>query len=313
MKTSGAEWVNINAKAKKIQNLEDKIRKIKENLRYERLPQKRAKISQRIHSLASKVSYMKCEETSKQEQQVVQKVRVDSKSFYKFARRLKPNNNIGPIKDGDQLLTGEKDIADVLQRQFLSVYPQPTEKIENVHEFCMSEIKEEDLNEIAINEQLVTEIIEELPSNSSPGDDGMGTKDIKIAKYGIAKPLAMIFTNSMDRFRGLEEPYLSKICPIAKPNKSKKDPSSYRPISLTSQIVKIMERIIARKILEHLEKQNMDDPQQYGFKKSKSAQQQLLKGLQYIIEHVEDGNVDTIYLDYARAFDKISHSHTSEN
>ena len=153
MKKSCAKWVNIKANAKKIHNLEDKLRKIKENLRYEGFPQKRAKISQRIHSLASKISNLKCKETSKQEQQLVQKVRVDSKSFYKYARRLKPNNDIGPIKDGEQLLTGDKDIADVLQRQFLSVYSHPTEKIENVHEFCMSEIKEGDLNEIAIERQ----------------------------------------------------------------------------------------------------------------------------------------------------------------
>ena len=89
-------------------------------------------------------------------------------------------------------------------------------------------------------------MIEQLPSNSSGDDEGITSSDIEDCKYGIAKPLTMILNRSLKEHEPLECPYISKIFPVAKPNKKKSDAASYRPISLTSQIVKIIKRVLPK-------------------------------------------------------------------
>ena len=147
-----------------------------------------------------------------------------------------------------------------------------------------------------------------MPGNSGAGCDEIRSGVIKKAKTGLAKPLSMLFRASLDTQLPLEEPYETEICPIIKPNKSKHDPSSYRPIALCSQIVKIMERVIIDNITAHLEKNGLTDNAQFGFVKGKSAVQQLIRYVHYIVNNVEDGRVDAIYLDFAKAFDVVNHS-----
>ena len=93
------------------------------------------------------------------------------------------------------------------------------------------------------------------------------------------------------------------ITPVYKSG-DKSNLKNYRPISLLSSISKILERLIYNKITEHLSKTLSH--YQFGFQKLKSTLQQLL--LYFNDLSVSDNPVDTIYLDFTKAFDSVPHN-----
>ena len=92
----------------------------------------------------------------------------------------------------------------------------------------------------------------------------------------------------------------------------KKKPSSsiinYRPISLTSSICKVFELILKNALTTHFVKNSLLNPDQYGFQKRKSTLLQLLSSTtDWYANLNEKAQTDIIYIDYAKAFDTVSH------
>ena len=83
---------------------------------------------------------------------------------------------------------------------------------------------------------------------------------------------------------------------------------NYRPISLTSIVCKIFESLIRDGITAHLHMNNVINASQHGFMSKKSCLTNLLEYLEELTRLVDEGNsVDVIYLDFAKAFDKVPH------
>ena len=89
---------------------------------------------------------------------------------------------------------------------------------------------------------------------------------------------------------------------------SKSDASNYRPISLTSVLCKLCEHILHPTILTHLANHKILSDAQHGFRKRRSCDTQLLLALNDFARGLEDkSQADIIFLDFAKAFDKVSH------
>jgi hypothetical protein len=102
---------------------------------------------------------------------------------------------------------------------------------------------------------------------------------------------------------------LGFICPILKPDGSRQNAASWRPISLTSHVIKTLERVIRSQIVSYLEYFNLMDPNQHGSRQRRSCLSQLLEHHDDILRKMEEGgNVDVIYTDFAKAYDKVDHS-----
>ena len=83
---------------------------------------------------------------------------------------------------------------------------------------------------------------------------------------------------------------------------------NYRPVALTSHIVKVFERVVRRALVSHLEQHGLLPNGQHGFRAMRSTLTQLLSYWDNMLERVEDGGgVDAIYLDFSKAFDKVEH------
>ena len=81
---------------------------------------------------------------------------------------------------------------------------------------------------------------------------------------------------------------------------------SYRPISLLCILSKVLERCVYNHCYYHLEPQIFDV--QHGFMRGKSRTTQLLEVYHNILDSVANGKqVDAIYLDLSKAFDKVPH------
>ncbi len=82
----------------------------------------------------------------------------------------------------------------------------------------------------------------------------------------------------------------------------------YRPISLTSVVCKMIERIIRDKIVEHMESHNLFSVHQYGFRKGYSCVTQLIEVLDEWTEIIDQSDsVDVVFLDFKKAFDTVPH------
>jgi len=69
-----------------------------------------------------------------------------------------------------------------------------------------------------------------------------------------------------------------------------------------------MERIIKNSLVEHLTRNKIINDTQHGFMKGKSCLTNLLDFLEAVYEKLDRGKaVDIIYLDFAKAFDKVPH------
>ena len=80
---------------------------------------------------------------------------------------------------------------------------------------------------------------------------------------------------------------------------------------MTSVVCKVIEKLIRKKwvVVVHLEKFNMLTDRQFGFRKGKSCVTNLLSFYDRVAEDMQerDGWVGSIYLDFKKAFDTVSH------
>ena len=104
----------------------------------------------------------------------------------------------------------------------------------------------------------------------------------------------------------------STIIPILKPGKPSDSPSSYssyRPISLTSCISKLFERMILGRLTYFLEQQGILSPVQAGFRPGRSTVDQDLFLSQSIADsfHQSKPGARTVLatVDFAKAFDSV--------
>ena len=96
------------------------------------------------------------------------------------------------------------------------------------------------------------------------------------------------------------------IIPIHKVGKSKKDPESYRPISLISCLGKLMERILNKRLIWCLKSNNILAPSQTGYRSHRSTEDQLML-LSQEIENAfqKKERVVSVFFDLSKAFDKV--------
>ena len=103
---------------------------------------------------------------------------------------------------------------------------------------------------------------------------------------------------------------LANVVPVYKKG-DKEYTENYRPISLLPIISKELERCIFIKIRQHFSRIIYDH--QHGFLQGKSCVTNLLEALDYIGACLDKGGqVDMVYLDMSKAFDRINHKRLTQ-
>ena len=98
----------------------------------------------------------------------------------------------------------------------------------------------------------------------------------------------------------------SFILPQLKPASNKSEPSSGRPIAVTSQLIKVFECVIKNELSEYVENNNLLGHFQQGFRRGRSCLSTLMTFSEEILKPLEEGvNVESLFLDFTKAFDKV--------
>ncbi|CAM5156864.1 unnamed protein product [Eretmochelys imbricata] len=149
--------------------------------------------------------------------------------------------------------------------------------------------------------------LEQLNGTKSGGPDNLHPRILKELAHEIASPLARIFNESVNSGVVLYDWRIANIVPIFKKGK-KSDPGNYRPVSLTSVVYKVLEKILKEKVVKDIEVNGKWDKIQHGFTKGRSCQTNLISFFEKITDFLNKGNtVDLIYLDFSKAFDTVPH------
>ena len=90
-------------------------------------------------------------------------------------------------------------------------------------------------------------------------------------------PLMMLFRKSMETGEVPEQWREGNVTAIFKKKGSRCEPGNYRPVSLTSQIGKIFERLIRDRVVKFLEENNKLRDSQHGFRARRSCLTNLLE------------------------------------
>jgi len=83
----------------------------------------------------------------------------------------------------------------------------------------------------------------------------------------------------------------------------------YRPISNLSVLLKLLERLVARQLMEYLSLADLLPPLQSGFRQGHSTETAVLRVLSDILQAVDRGDLAAlVLLDLSAAFDTVDHS-----
>ena len=109
------------------------------------------------------------------------------------------------------------------------------------------------------------------------GDKTPGMDNIRIAQLlhlppNYIKAIADLHTSTLSTKYFPQLSKQTKMIFIHKPSKTRTDPYSYRPISLLNTLGKLLEKIIAHRLLYFLEYHNILSDLQFGFRKGRSTQ-----------------------------------------
>jgi len=238
-----------------------------------------------------------------------QNIKRDSKSFYRYmSSKQKRKAKIGPLQnDQGKIITEDEETAEMLNNYFGSVLTE--EDINNIPEPkpMFKGNDDQRLHNVDITEEIVLEMLGSLREDKTPGIDELHPKFLKEVRNEIGATLSQIFNESIETGEMPRDWKDAIITPLFKKG-SRSDTSNYRPVSLTCIICKILEKIIKSNIVEHLIKNEIINDSQHGFMKGRSCLSNLLDFFEEVYENLDKNNsVDIIYLDFAKAFDKVPH------
>ena len=232
----------------------------------------------------------------------------DFKEFFKYFSNIsKSKTKIGPLTKDGILAESDLEKAEILNSHFSSVFIE--ENLNHIPQYDLPPTKyiSYPFKDFIISEEEAEYHINHLTDNKSPDPDEIHPIILKSAPQSFSHALTILYNRSLTFGEVPVDWKLAHITPVFKKGKQT-DPSNYRPISLTSIVCKILEKIIREKMFHHLVTNKLISDSQHGFIKGKSCLTNLIEFFENIINWNDENNpIDCIYLDISRAFDTVAH------
>ena len=228
-----------------------------------------------IYDIESKIKVTIFEQQKLREEKAVQTVKENPAYFFSFAKRSnKTNSKVGPLYDeNNNLQSDHKLMADLLQAQYTRVFSDPNSPNKQLPKLNLNCC--DNINNIEFTKDDIISAISEIKENSACGEQDIPAIVLRKCKDILSYPILCMWKESFESGIIPEKYKYQCITPIHKKD-SKAIPANYRPISLTSHIIKIFERVIRDKIVKYLEGNNLLFCNQHGFRPQRSCFTQLL-------------------------------------
>ena len=244
------------------------------------------------------------------EKNIAMNTKSNPKKFWKYTQsKLKTRAGIPDLESVDNdghktLATDDLSKANLFQNYFGGVFTaEPDGDMPTFEERDYEDI----LSSLNITEDMVLEKLCKMKINKSPGPDSIHPRVIREISKELCKPLQIIFQVSLTTHTLPDDWKHGQVTAIYKKG-AKTKAQNYRPVSLTSVVCKTLESIVRDSIIKHMIKNNLFSPKQFGFIGGRSTTLQLLHVLNIWTEILDQGGeLDVIYCDFMKAFDKVPH------
>ena len=249
-----------------------------------------------------------------------------AKTFWKEFNKMfkkKTDNQVEPlIDDKGQVKTEKKEINDTMFSTFFEA--KHLEPFNFDEEFCntvnhmyneainspLENQNDEDLDAQNLNKIItIDEIQKTIKQINSSGKsfDNMSFHPtmLKHLRAKTLKYLCKIFNLCMSKKKWVWKS--SEVIFLKKPGKETySKPGSYRPISITSYVGKLLERILGNRIESFLSVKKLQDPYQEGFSKGKNSIRYLNRlNLSIHADKIQKLTTLCLFIDFEKAFDSV--------
>ena len=215
----------------------------------------------------------------------------------------KDASGTAPLKQDGVLISDAKGKANILNKQYASVFteedtgelpdlgPSPFPKMDNP----------------TITQSGVEKLLHNLNPNKAAGPDKLSPRFLKEVSKELSPLYTLLFQKSVDEGQVPTQWRTADVLPIFKKGE-KYDPANYRPVSLTAITSKLLEHMMAKSIMTHLEDNGLPTNSQHGFRSKRSCETQLLNFTQELVKGMADGQqYDVNVMDFSKAFDRVPH------
>ena len=132
------------------------------------------------------------------ERRAVEKIKANPKYFFSYAKSFsKVRQNISSLLNGNQeLATDRKELANILQQQFSSVYSDPNCPDVSAPTFTVPPVIRSD-TEVVLRQDCIEEAISEIKLDSASGPDGIPAILLKRCAASLSLPIYLLWSESM--------------------------------------------------------------------------------------------------------------------
>jgi hypothetical protein len=228
----------------------------------------------------------------------------DQRSIFQYVGSfLKSKHMIIPtLIDADKNVFSDIEKAEVLAKFFVSVFNKTEEFTPEI-----KTLNKDQLRLLMVTKNYVYEILKQLKPKNNTSPDKIPNIFLKMCSTSLCSPLAKLFNLSLITGKFPQQWLHAIVIPLPKPG----NPNlieNYRPISLTSSMSKLMEKIIYKELFKFFEENNLIPDCQHGFRPNKSVTTQLVETYDDWTNALENKkNIDVIFFDVKKAFDRLPH------
>jgi hypothetical protein len=247
------------------------------------------------------------------EMKIASESKSNPKLVYSYINnQLKNKSGIKSLvgKDGIEL-RGIEEITECLNNEFLEAFTKDDGQTEPntslMHKSIKIVSKMSIDPETAFNQDAVKIRLESLDLYKAPGVDGISPFVLNKCSDVLSYPLSLMYIKSFKTGMVPSAWKSANVSPIFKKG-VKSCPSNYRPVSLTSILCRVKERILRDEMVRYLITNKLISQDQHGFVPAKSCITNLIETMDIVTEALNRGFfVILILLDFSRAFDTVCH------
>lgn len=225
------------------------------------------------------------------------------KMFWEYIKTKRSNSSIGlRFSYNDEYFENEQDISNAFAKYFKSVYSNSTPL---QGDFSFKDYNLDGLNVKDVSIPEIINAIKSLKPQAAVGVDGLPGYFFKAFVDILAVPLQLIFNRSLRTNTFPEAFKIGRVAPIHKSGNTSVI-TNYRAITVLSAPSKIFERVLYNRIYSHVSPVLIEE--QHGFVNKKSTVTNLCIFSDYLAREINNAQIDTIYTDLAKAFDRVNHN-----
>ncbi|CAH2094536.1 unnamed protein product [Euphydryas editha] len=235
-----------------------------------------------------------------------QRISRDPKYFWSYVKQKRGGTSSIPavITEGTRKYSNGDDICNLFATHFSSSYMNPNKIIPasvygDLNCCCQA------LGMISVDREQIIKLLKSIDVSKGAGSDGIPPIFIVSCASALVDPLYIIFRTSLCSGVFPLAWKTAKVVPLHKSG-SVHSIRNYRPISILPIFSKVLEQLVYPYIQSHYEKYASD--RQHGFLNRRSTITNLVEYVEDITERLDKNEqVDAIYTDFSRAFDRVVH------